>query len=116
MGLEMSEPYRGDVTVLEDDFPTWSKEPILVEPQLEEAPFEDLCDDSLVVGAIPSIDYTDPICTEPLDSTRISSPLLPSTPSHLHAFHESLGDINGFHPSFDPCCVYLEDVLSLIHI
>ena len=36
----MGKPYRGDVTVLEDDFPTWSKEPILVESHLEEAPSE----------------------------------------------------------------------------
>jgi len=35
--LEMGELYRGDVTVLEYDFSTWSKEPILVEPHLEEA-------------------------------------------------------------------------------
>ena len=74
-GLEMVEPYKGDVVVLEDDFPTWSKEPILVESYLEE-----LCDDSLVVGAAPSIDHIDQICTEQLDSTPILFPLLPSVP------------------------------------
>ena len=67
----MGEPFMGDVTVLEDDFPTWSKEPILVEPYLEEPPFVELCDASLVVGVAPSIDVIDPICTEPLDLTPI---------------------------------------------
>jgi len=28
----------------------------------------------------------------------------------LHAFHESLGDIRGYNPSFDPYCAYLEDM------
>jgi len=82
----------------------------LVEPYLEEASFEELCDDSLVVGAAPSIDHINPICSEPLDLTPISSPLLSTTPSHLHAFHESLGDIRGYNPSLDPYCTYLEDV------
>jgi len=109
-GLEMSEPYKGDVTVLEDDFPTRLKEPILVESHLEEAPFDELYDDSLVVGATASFDHIDPICTEPLESTPISSPVLPSDPSHLHAFHESLGDIRGYNPFLDPYCVYLEDL------
>jgi len=67
-----------------------------------------LCDKSLVVGAAPSIDHIDPICTEPLDLTPISSPLFPTTPSYLHAFHESLGDIRGYNPSLDPYCAYLE--------
>jgi len=56
-GLEIREPYKGDVTVLEDDFPTWLKEPILVDSHLEEVPFKELCDDSLVVGAAPSTDH-----------------------------------------------------------
>ena len=106
--LEMGELYRGDV--LDDDFPTWSKERILVESHLEEAPFEELCDDSLVVGAVPNIDHIDPICTKPLDSTPTSSPLLPANPSPCHAFHESLGNISGFHSSVDAYCTYLEDV------
>jgi len=54
--------------------------------------------------------HTDLICTEPLDSMPISSPLLPTTPSHIHAFYESLGDGRGSHPSFDPYCAYLEDI------
>jgi len=32
----------------------------------------------------------------------------------MHAYHESLGDIGGYSPSFDPCCAYLEDVLRKI--
>jgi len=67
-GLEMGESYMGDVTVLEHDFSTWLKEHILVESHLEEGPFAELCNDSLVVGATPS-DHIDQICTEPLDST-----------------------------------------------
>jgi len=66
-----------------------------------------LCDDSLVVGDAPNIEYIDPICIEPLDLILISSPLFPTSPSHLHAFHESLGDISGYNPSFDPYCAYV---------
>ena len=82
----------------------------MVEPYLKEAPFEELCDDSLVIGAAPSIDHISPICTDPLELTPISSPLLSTTPSHLHAFYEFLGDIRGYNPSLDPYCAYLEDV------
>jgi len=86
----------------------------LVGPYLEEAPFEELCDDSLVVSAAPTIEHIDPIYTEPLDLSPISSPLLPTTCSHLHAFHESLGDIRGYNPSLDPYCAYLEDMPTKI--
>ena len=82
----------------------------MAEPYLEKAPLEELCDDSLVVGAAPSIDHIEAICTEPLDSTPISSPLLSTMPPHLHAFHESLGDIRGCNPSLDPYCAYVEDM------
>ena len=67
--LEIGEPFRGDVSVLEDDFPTWSIGPPLVELHLEEAPFEELCDDSFVVGAALSIEHIGSICTGPLDLT-----------------------------------------------
>jgi len=77
---------------------------------VEEAPFEELCDDSLVVHVAHNIEHIDPICTEPLDLTPISSLLLPTTFSHLHAFHESPGDIRGYNPSLDPSCAYLEDM------
>ena len=73
-GLEMGEPFRGDVRVLEHDFPTWSKEPTLVESHFEEAPFVELCDDSLVVSLIPRIELIDLICTKPLDFAPTSSP------------------------------------------
>ena len=42
--------------------------------------------------------------------TPTSSPLPPTIPSHLHAFHESLGNIKGYNPSLDPYCAYLEDL------
>jgi len=32
----------------------------------------------------------------------------------VHAFHESLGDIRGYNPFFDPYCAYLEAVLRKI--
>jgi len=81
----------------------------LVDSHLEEAPFEELCDDSLAVGATPSIEYIDPICTELLDLTPFSSPSLPTTPSYLHAFHESLCVAIGYNPFVCPYCAYLED-------
>ena len=46
--------------------------------------------------------------------TPTSSLLLVTTPSHLHAYPESLGDIRGYNPSFDPYCAYLEDLLRKI--
>jgi len=36
--------------------------------------------------------------------------MLPTNPSHLHAFHEPLGDIRGYNPSFDPYCAYIEEM------
>ena len=109
-GLEIGETSQGDVSSVQDVLLPWSGELTLAKPYLEEAPFEELCDNSLVVGAAPSINHISPICTEPLDLTLISSPLLSTTLSHLHAFHESLGDVRGYNPSLDPYCAYLEDV------
>ena len=82
-GLEKGEISRGDASSVEDVLLSWSGGLTLVEPYLDEAPFEELCDDSLVVGVAPRIDLIDPICTELLDLTPISSPLLSTTPSHL---------------------------------
>jgi len=42
--------------------------------------------------------------------THTSSPLLLTTPSHLDAYHESLGNIRGYNASLDPYYTYLEDV------
>jgi len=106
----MGEISRGDVGVLEDDSLSWSKELTMVEPHLEDAPFVQFCVDIVMGTHTPSIEYTDPICNEPLDLTLTLFPLLPITPSHLHAYPESLGDIRGYNPSFDPYCAYLEDV------
>jgi len=47
-------------------------------------------------------------------SLLTSSPLLPTTPSHLLAYPESLGDIKGYNPSCDPSYAYLEVVLRKI--
>jgi len=109
-GLEMGETSRGDASLVEDVLLSWSGGLTLVEPYLEEALFEELCDDSLVVGAAPRIEHIDPIWTEPLDLTPILSPSLPTTPTHLHAVHESLGDIREYNPFLDPYCAHLEDM------
>ena len=61
----------------------------MVEPCLEKAPFEELCGDIVMGSTTPAIRLINPICTEPLDLISISSPLLPTTPSYVHAFHES---------------------------
>jgi len=106
----MDEIFRGDISVLEDTSFLRSKELTLVEPHLEEAPLEELCGDIVMGTDTPSIGPTDPIGNEPLHLTSTSSPLPPTTPSHLHAFHESIGDIKGYNPSLDPYCAYLEDV------
>ena len=62
----------------------------MVEPHLEE-----LYGDLVMGTDTPGIGPTDPICSEPVNMTPVSSPLLRTTPSHLHAYHESLGDIRG---------------------
>jgi len=64
--------------------------------------FEEYHTDDVRVGATPSIEHIDPICTWSLDLVPISSPFLPTTPSPLHAFHKSLGGISGSQPSIDP--------------
>ena len=104
MGLEVGEASGGDVRPLEDASLFRSKELALVEPHLEE-----FCGDLVMGTETPSIGPTDPIGNEPLDLTPTSSPLPPTIPSLLHAFHESLGDINGYNPFLGPYCAYLED-------
>jgi len=76
-GLEMGETSLGDASSVEDVLLSWLGGLTFVEPYLEEAPFEELCDDSLVVGAAPSIEYIDPIHAEPLDMAPISPPYFP---------------------------------------
>jgi len=83
--------------------------------------FEEFSGDIVIDSADSSIGLIESSCTKPLDLTPTSSPLLLKTPTNLHAFHASLGDISGSHPSFGLCCVYLENtskkscgVLSLI--
>ena len=60
-GLEMGDISIGDVSVLEDDSLSWSKELTLVKPHLEEAPFEEFCGDVVMGTDTPSIKYTDPM-------------------------------------------------------
>jgi len=106
----MGEISRGNVSVQEDDSLCLSKEFTLVEPHLKEAPFAEFCGDVVMGTDTYSIEHTDPICNEPLDLTPISSPLLPTSPSYMLTFHESLFDIRGYNPSFDLYCAYLEDI------
>jgi len=106
----MGEISGANASDLEDDSLYRLKEICLVEPYCEETPFEEFCDDIVMVSDTPSIGHTDLMCTKPLDLNPTSSPLLPTNPSHLHAFHKSLGDIRGSHPTFDPYCTYMEDV------
>ena len=86
----------------------------MVEPCLEEAPFEELCGGIVTSSAALSIGLIYPIYTKSLDLSPTSSPLLSTTRSHLDAFHESLGDIRGYYPSLDPNWAYLENVLRKI--
>ena len=58
----------------------------MAEPCLEEAPFDKHCGDIVMGSVVPSIRLIDLICNEPLDSTSISSLLLPTTPTYFHAF------------------------------
>ena len=64
------------------------------------------------VGVTPSIEHIDPIYTKSFDLVPISSSLLPTTPSYLQAFDESLGNIRGYNPAFDLYCAraYLEEI------
>ena len=110
IGLEMGVISKGDASVMKGDSLGWSEKFILVEPCLEEAHFQEFCSDNVMGNAAPSIGLIHSICSESLDLAPILSPLLPTTPSQVHAFYECLGDLRGSHPSFDPYCAYLEDV------
>ena len=57
----------------------------MVEPYLEEAPFEEPCSDIVMGSVAPSIGLIDPFRIEPLDSTPISSLLLLTTTSYVDA-------------------------------
>ena len=86
----------------------------MLKSSFEETPIEESCGDSVVVGVNPTVEHVNPICTESLTLIPISSPLLPTTPSDLHALYESLGDLRGYNLSFDPYCAYLKDMLGKI--
>ena len=75
----MGESLRGDASYVEDDLRDWSDGMTLLEPS-----FEKYYSDDVRVGVVPSIEHIDPFCTESLDLIPISSPLLSTTPSHLH--------------------------------
>jgi len=110
----MGESSTGDANFVKDDLLDWSEDRTLIEQFLKEAPFEELCGDGMVFGIARSIEHIDPICTTSLDFTPISSPLLPTTPSHLHSLHEPLGGLRAYSLSFDPYCVYLKEMPSKI--
>ena len=83
----------GDASYVKDDSLDWLDDIALLEPSSKEYYSHDVR-----ASASPSIKHTNQIHTELLDLVPISSPFLPTTPSRLHAFHESLGDISGSHP------------------
>jgi len=103
--LEVGETSRSDVRTLEDASLFRSKELALVEPHLEEP-----CGDIVMGTDTRSSGPTAPIGKEPLELYLISSPLPSAIASHLHTFHKSLGDIQGYHPSLDSYCAYLVDL------
>jgi len=100
----MGEISMGEASVLEDASLVWSEEHVLVEPCLEEAPFKELCGDIVMGSIAPSTGLIDSICIELLYLTPTSSPLFPTTPSYVHALHESLGAIRGYYSSLNPYC------------
>ena len=104
----MNKIFRGDASDKEDDSLGWSAKFTLDEPCHEEA-FEEKCGEDVMVRGTPSTNHTY-ICSEPLNSMPILTPLLPTTPSQFNEFHKSLRDIKGYYPSLNPYCVHLEDV------
>ena len=82
----------------------------MVEPHLEKTPFVEFNGDLVIGTDTLSTGSTDPIGNESLDLTPASSLLPPTTPSYAHAFHEPLGDIRGYDPSFDSYYASLEGV------
>ena len=99
--------FIGDTSVLEDASLVWSEVLVLVGLCLTEALAEELCGDIMMGSASPSIGLIVPVCTEPPNLMPISSLLLPTTPSYVHAVHEPLDDVRGYYPSLDPYCAYL---------
>jgi len=91
-----------------------SRELTLVVSYLEKTPFGEFYGDIVMRSTTPSVGLIDLIYNKPLDLTPTSSPLPPTTLSHAQAFHESLGDLRDYCPSFDLYCAYLEDVPRII--
>ena len=109
-GVRDERDFSGYASFIEDISLSWLGELTLVNPYLDEAPLEEFSDDVEMGSATSSMGLINSIYTEPLDSTPISSPFFPITPSYVYGFRESQGDIRGSHPLFDPYCAYLEDV------
>ena len=102
-GLDIRELLRDDANVLEDASLLRSQELTLVEPLLQEAPFEEFCGDIMMDSAAPNVRLINSIYTESLDLTPTSSPLLLTTRSHLHVF-------------MSPQVTLENIILTLIHI
>jgi len=79
----MGKTSRDDVSVLEDASLVRSEVPILVTLHLEEAPFAGFYGDIVTGDVLLASDLLIPV---------EEVPSLPTTPSHAHASHESLGD------------------------
>jgi len=79
-GLEIGEPSRGDANFVEDDLLVWLRELTLIELYLVEAPFGELCGDSVMFGAASSFKRMDLPCVESLGLTLFHLPYFPPTP------------------------------------
>jgi len=106
----MGETSRGDDNVIEDVSLLRSKELTLVVPHLEEPPFVEFDGDLVLNSDTPSIEHINPIALNYLTQHPFHPLYLLPPPSYMYTCRESLGDIRGYSPSFDPCCGYLGDV------
>jgi len=100
----MGESPTGGASSIEGDSLDWSRD-----IKVLELSFEELYSDDVRVGAAPSIEHIEPICTKSFDLTPYFIHFIPTTPSHLHAFHESLDDTRGYNPYSNPYCAHQED-------
>jgi len=76
---------RGDASVLKEALPIWLEEPVLVEPCLEKAPFEEFCGD-IVMGRLPLVlDLLTPFVLSYTTRRSFHPPHFP--PPHLMCMH-----------------------------
>ena len=69
-----------DASIVKDDLLDLSKEHTLVEPFLEEAPYEESCGGGVMTGVTPSIEQIDRICTKSFVYSPFNPPCFPPSP------------------------------------